>query len=112
MTITATIDEPRNELEENFNIPICSEALYKQVILAVANHHNLSTFSGWGTFSEIDEGAFEIFNGQLSVMKEGIINLPGISDATKIHVLERLDTLQKAMAEMLGKRSDLVVLIG
>lgn len=112
MSITATIDEPMDDLEEEFNIPVCSEALYKKTILAVANSHNLPLFGGWGTFTEIDANTFSSFNEQLVMLKEGMASLHEVSEETKAHVLERLNVLQQEIAKALKKRDGLVILIG
>ena len=112
MSITATVEQPRNELEAGFNFPVCTEALYRQIILPVANRNNLSKFLDWGVFVQIDANNFELFKEQLLLMKEGVINLHELADVTKSHVLKKLDALQTAIAEVLARRVDLVVLIG
>ena len=112
MSVTATVEQPRDELEASFNFPVCTEVLYRQIILPVANQNNLSKFLDWGIFVQIDVNNFELFKEQLLLMKEGVINLPKLADVTKAHVLHKLDALQTAIAEVLARRGDLVVLIG
>jgi hypothetical protein len=112
MSVTVTIDEPKNEVEDNFCIPVCTEAIYKNAILPFAEKSSLSLFIGWGTMVEVNNQKFPDFVKQLTILKSEVTQSNQLNFDIKNHIVERLDNLEIKMISMLEQRDSVVFLIG
>lgn len=112
MSVTATVESPLNDEERSFNIPVCTEALYRDVIFPIAEVHNLSLIDDWGIFVRINQENINLFFEELKTLCDCINKLNSCPEQTKQHILQRLNTLSVEINRMLVARVDIVILIG
>lgn len=112
MSITATIDEPINDDETDFDFPVCTEAIYKELILPSAIQNSLHLVFGWGTMTEITGDNRAEFERQLRIVQQAIKENHAIPSITRIQLGYRLQELIDEISAYFAKRSDITILIG
>ncbi|WP_162042583.1 hypothetical protein [Undibacterium sp. YM2] len=112
MSVTATVETPLNDQERLFNVPVCTESWFREVIFPIAKAHNLSLIDDWGIFVSIQHENINLFVGELNTLCDCIEQLDNLSTRAKQHTLQRLNILSVETVRMLKTRSDIVVLIG
>ncbi|MFZ6712546.1 hypothetical protein [Undibacterium sp. TC9W] len=112
MSVTATVETPLNDQERLFNVPVCTESWFREVIFPIAKAHNLSLIDDCGNFVGIKHKNIDLFVDELHTLCNCIEQLDNLSAQAKQHTLQRLNILSVETVRMLNTRSDIVILIG
>lgn len=112
MSVSATIGNPISQIEVDFDLPICTESVYKKIILPIAVKNSLSFFSGWGRLTEIYADDFNEFSRQLELFFVAISHVPDVDDEFVRNLSKRLFDLREKMVFFFDNRKDIEVLIG
>ncbi len=112
MSVTATVDRPQNDDELAFDLPVCTEALYRELIFPIAEANDLSLIDNWGIFVRVNSQNKELFFEQLNILLKHILKSDVCDWQKKNHIKQRLETLVIEIDRMLSSRSDIDILVG
>jgi hypothetical protein len=105
MSVVATIEDPIDKPEAKFNVPICTERFYIDVIRPIAVRRSLELLLGWGTMTCISVAEFPAFFKELDILEAELLL------EHHVYAVERLASLTSQI-KALELREDLVLLIG
>ncbi|ATE73658.1 hypothetical protein CNO08_21185 [Lysobacter capsici] len=106
------IDEPQNDDERAFDVPVCSASVYREIIKPRALALELGLCVGWGTMTEVDSAMVPEFIRQIGVLSADIQSASDISEEMKEHCEWRFSNLLKRINAAVLKRSDVAFSLG
>ena len=109
MSITASLSSRERE---GYDIPVCTQNIFANVIAPVANRAGLELVSSWATFAEITSANLDEFITQIDTLIYEITRSDKYDEAIRVHVGSRLDNLKAHVLQVAGSDSDFEVLIG
>lgn len=109
MAITACIDGPLDEVEEDFDVPVCTLAAYHYFILPRAIRLHLDLIVNWRGLGEVTQADAPEFFRQVQVFLESIERDPG--GPAFMDMSGRFGRLVAEMKAALERRPDVVFLI-
>ncbi len=112
MSVVAMIDEPQDDDERAFNVPVCSEPVYRDVIKPRALALQLTLCVGWGTMTEVDSTLVPEFIRQIDVLAADIQSASDVSEEMKEHFEYRFNNLLNRIKAAVLKRSDVAFTLG
>lgn len=112
MSVVAMIDEPRDDSERAFNVPVCSESVYRDIIKPRALALELTLCVGWGTMTDVDSTLVAEFIRQIGVLVADIQLALDVSAEMKEHLEYRFSNLLNRISEAVDKRSDVAFTLG
>jgi hypothetical protein len=112
MSVAAMIDEPQNDDERAFDVPVCSASVYREIIKPRALALELTLCVGWGTMTEVDSTLVPEFIRQIGVLADDIQSASDVSEEMKEHCEYRFNNLLNHIKAAVLKRSDVAFTLG
>ncbi|WP_386066302.1 hypothetical protein ACFJIW_17415 [Tahibacter sp. UC22_41] len=112
MSVTASFTSNRTSDANTHEIPVCTEALFRDIFSPLANRLDLGLVIRWGTMAEITIANYPELSDQLTKLDAAVSSDETLTQALKDHTTSRLKLLREEMNIFFSRTPDGIVFIG